>query len=191
VLNSSHLHVVKNSIQEIEYQTELASLINADVINIHGGGGYGDKKNALKRFKENFEYLSDSAKSKLTVENDDRIYTPSDLLSVCHDLKIPFVYDVHHHRCHGDDFSIEKITELAIKTWNREPLFHISSPRDGWLGNKIRPHHDYIDISDFPDLWRNKKITIEVEAKFKELAVMRLMEELKTRQDSISFNHKS
>jgi UV DNA damage endonuclease len=114
----------------------------------------------------------------LTIENDDRIFTPADLLPVCKDLSIPMVYDVHHHRCLPDGISVEKTTQKAIKTWNREPVFHLSSPREGWLSSDPRPHHDYIDPSDFPDCWRDLDATVEIEAKAKEAAVFKLKKAL-------------
>ena len=43
VLNSPDPEIVKRSIAELEYQTEVAEWVGADVINIHGGGAYGDK----------------------------------------------------------------------------------------------------------------------------------------------------
>ena len=43
VLNSPDPEIVKRSIAELEYQTEVAEWLGADVINIHGGGAYGDK----------------------------------------------------------------------------------------------------------------------------------------------------
>jgi UV DNA damage endonuclease len=117
----------------------------------------------------------------LTLENDDRTYTPSDLLPVCEDLDLPLVYDVHHHRCHGDGLDVDSATRLAIGTWNREPLFHISSPREGWRSDNPRSHSDYIDLRDFPEIWDGMDLTVEVEAKAKELAVCKLKEALKRR----------
>ena len=35
------------SIRELEYQSEVAEWVAADVINVHGGGSYGDKRTAL------------------------------------------------------------------------------------------------------------------------------------------------
>jgi UV DNA damage endonuclease len=117
-------------------------------------------------------------RSRLTLENDDRVYTPEDLLPVCRDLAIPLVYDVHHHRCLPDGRSVEATTELAIGTWIREPLFHLSSPKEGWDSGKPGSHHDYIDAEDFPGCWTNLDITVEVEAKAKELAVLKLKQDL-------------
>jgi UV DNA damage endonuclease len=74
-------------------------------------------------------------------------------------------------------------TQAAIDTWSREPLFHISSPRNGWEAGSPRFHHDYIDPSDIPAVWLTleQDITVEVEAKAKELAVNRLRKDLSHR----------
>jgi len=178
VMNSPRLDVVEKSVQEIEYQAEVAEWIGADVINIHGGGAYGDKRKALADFARNLDRLSSRARKRLTVENDDKIFTPADLLPICRSTGIPLVYDVHHHRCNPDGLSIEQATKNALATWNREPMFHLSSPMEGWEGPKPERHHDFIDVKDFPDCWQRKKITVEVEAKAKELAVRRLKQEL-------------
>ncbi|MEZ5942207.1 MAG: UV DNA damage repair endonuclease UvsE [Planctomycetaceae bacterium] len=179
VLNSPRPEVVNRSIAELEYQAEVAEWVGADVVNIHGGGAYGDKVAALDDFARNVNRLSSRARSRLTLENDDVTYTPMDLLRLCQAEGIPLVYDAHHHRCHADELSIEEATEQARSTWDREPLFHISSPLEGWNGPKPNRHHDFIDIADFPKCWKGQKITVEVEAKAKELAVLKLQKQLK------------
>ena len=179
VLNSPRDDVVQKSIQELEYQCQVASWINADVINIHGGGVYGNKITALDRLRKSIKQLSVEVRSRLTLENDDKSFTPENLLPLCLETGIPFAYDVHHHRCNPDQLSIAEVTANALDTWNREPLFHISSPREGWDGPKTYRHHDYINISDFPMEWQGHNcLTVEVEAKAKELAVLKLTKEL-------------
>lgn len=178
VLNSPRPEVVERSIAELEYQAEVAEWVGADVLNIHGGGAYGDKVDALTRFAINLSRLSDRVRNRLTVENDDTTYTPSDLLPLCRAEGLPLVYDVHHHRCNNDELSVEEATEQAIGTWNRESMFHVSSPIEGWNGPKPRRHHDFIDLHDFPDYWRGRKLTVEVEAKAKEVAVLKLKKQL-------------
>lgn len=178
-LGSEKESVIRNSLIDLAVYEDTAELLGIDVINIHGGGSYGDKKSALERFRQNFLKLPEAIQKLLTLENDDRIYTVEDLLPICRDLKIPLVYDVHHHRCNPDSLSIEKATELAIETWGgREPLFHISSPRGGWGSKDIRPHADYIDVNDFPRFWTELPITVEVEAKHKEVAISKLKQDL-------------
>lgn len=178
VLNSPRSEVVDASIRELEYQAEVAEWIGADVVNIHGGGAYGDKPKALADFVRNLERLSSRVRKRLTVENDDKIFAPDDLLPICEATGIPLVYDAHHHRCLPDSLSVERATERAIATWDREPLFHISSPLEGWGGPKPERHHDFIDANDFPACWRQMRITVEVEAKAKEAAVEKLAMEL-------------
>ena len=178
LLSSPSSEVVHRSIADLVYQAEVARWVNADVINIHGGGAYGNKSVSLSRLRKRIEQLPEAVRSRLTLENDDRVYSPKDLLPVCRDMGIPLVYDVHHHRCLPDGSSVEVTTELAIGTWNREPLFHLSSPKHGWKSGNPRNHHDYIDANDFPSCWTNLDITVEVEAKVKELAVLKLKQDL-------------
>ncbi len=179
VLNSQRPEVVDASLGEIEYQAEVAEWVGADVINIHGGGAFGDKQKALDAFRLNLDRLSDRARSRLTVENDDRVYSPAELLRVCEQAGLPLVYDVHHHRCLRDELTVDEATAAAIATWNREPLFHISSPIEGWDGPGPQRHHDFIDLADFPESWLAVDATVEVEAKAKEVAILKLMDDLK------------
>ena len=181
VLNSPRPDVVEKSLQELEYQAEVAEWVGADVINIHGGGAYGDKQAALAVFVQNLQRLSSRVRKRLTVENDDMTYTPADLLPICKAAGIPLVYDVHHHRCNPDGLTVEQATRKALATWNREPMFHISSPLEGWNGPNPARHHDFINQEDFPACWRRQRFTVEVEAKAKELAVEKLLAELKQR----------
>jgi UV DNA damage endonuclease len=181
VLSSPNSSVVDKTLEELEYQGVLAELIGAEVINIHGGGAYGDKAAALGRFAANFGRLSERVRKRLTLENDDISYTPADLLPLCRQLDIPFVYDAHHHRCLPDGLSLEVATDRCISSWEsrgREPYFHISSPRHGWRAKNPRTHGDYVDPDDFPRRWLELDATVDIEAKAKELAVQRLMHDL-------------
>jgi len=178
LLSSADAGVSARSLAELEYHGEVAQRVGADVLTLHGGGGYGDKPAALGRVIAMIERLPDSVRSRLALENDDRVYTPADLLPVCTATGIPFVYDVHHHRCLADGLTVDEVTERALATWSREPLFHLSSPRDGWQGTNPRAHDDYIAIADLPSCWRPLRITVEVEAKAKEVALRRLLTEL-------------
>lgn len=182
VLSSPHDQVIQNTIRELEYQGLLAEKIGAEVINIHAGGVYGDKPRALLRLRKSFDLLSERVQTRLSLENDDRAYTPADLLPVCRDLNIPMTYDVHHHRCLTDDLSLEEASTACLRSWeklHREPYFHLSSPRNGYSSSNPQPHADYVSFDDFPAEWRNFDATVDVEAKAKELAVLRLQNDLK------------
>jgi UV DNA damage endonuclease len=178
LLSSPNPEVTHRSIADLHYQSEVAEWVGADVINIHAGGAYGNKDEALNRLVRQIRSLPQNVRNRLTLENDDRLYTPGDLLPVCEELGIPLVYDLHHHRCLPDGRNVADTTREALKTWNREPLFHISSPLKSWQDEKPRNHHDYINLDDFPDCWLKLDITVEVEAKAKELAVLKLMRQI-------------
>ena len=180
LLSSPRPEVTAASLKELDYQVMLAELIDADVINIHGGGVYGDKQSALSRLVKEISALPEPIRIRLTLENDDRSYTVEDLLPVCEELDIPLVYDVHHHRCNPDGLTVAAATEACMRSWRRlgrEPYFHLSSPKHSWNG-KPGPHADFIDIADFPAEWYGLDATIDVEAKAKELALLQLRKEL-------------
>ncbi len=174
VLNSIRPEVVDSAIRELESQSRIAELLGVDTITLHGGGAVGGKDAALDRLWQGIERLSDRARRLLALENDDRVFSVADLIPVCGATGVPLVYDVHHHRCNPDGLTVEQATELALDTWVcREPYFHISSPRDR-TGDR-RPHADYIATRDIPIAWRTLDITVDVEAKAKERAVLRLL----------------
>lgn len=179
LLNSPRPDVVERSLEELAYHAEVAELVGVESINIHGGGGYGNKPQALDNLHDTIVALPAKIRQLLTLENDDRVFTPSDLLPVCQSCDVPLVYDVHHHRCLPDQLTLEEATMAAISTFGgREPIFHISSPKQGWDGPSPQHHHDFIDPTDFPLVWLEHDLTVEVEAKAKELAVANLAEYL-------------
>ena len=180
VLNSERAEVVESAVEELEFQAAIAELVGADTIVFHGGSGAGGIGPALERLARGLDRLSLRARSRAALENDDRLFTPATLLPVCRAAGIPLVYDVHHHRCHPDGLGVEEATDAAASTWgDREPWTHISSPRDGWKAANPRPHADYVDPADVPRSWVSRRMTMDVEAKEKERAVVRLMAALK------------
>jgi UV DNA damage endonuclease len=176
VPGSPNPDVVESSLRELEYQAEVAALIGAEQLTIHGGGAQGGKAESLARLGRALDRLSPRARAVVVLENDDRVYTVLDLLPLCEAAGVPLVYDVHHHRCNPDGLTIEEATERAAATWKgREPWAHLSSPCVPWSADgDHRPHADYIDPADVPACWRTRTMTVDVEAKAKELAVLRL-----------------
>jgi UV DNA damage endonuclease len=185
VLTSPHEHVVENCIKDLTTHGEVFDLMNLsrtpyNKINIHIGGAYGDKVSSMERFCENFHRLPDSVKSRLTVENDDKasMYSVVDLYEgVYCKIGIPIVFDYHHHRFCNGGLSEEDALEVAISTWNNiVPVVHYSESRNiEQEDNKIRPqaHSDY--VYDYIDTYNNR-VDIMIEAKAKELAVLKYKE---------------
>lgn len=177
VLNSESPDVVASSVQEMEHQARIATLVGAEALTLHAGGGAGGQEAALARLKRGIGRLSDRARTLLALENDDRSFTPAALLPFCEQQGIAFIYDVHHHRCNADGMTVAEASERGAATWKgREPWMHVSSPRDGWVSPNARSHAEYIDGSDLPEEWMGKRMTIDVEAKAKERAVLAIMQ---------------
>lgn len=174
VLNSEQERVVASSIAEMEAQATVASLVGADVLTLHGGGAAGGMTAALERLERGIDLLPSAARERLALENDDRSFSPESLLPLCERLGVPLVYDVHHHRCRTDSLDIDEATSRAAASWGRrEPYFHISSPRDGW-DRDARPHAEFVSADEVPPIWRTMRLTVDVEAKAKERAVLAL-----------------
>lgn len=176
--NSLREDVVHSTITELEWRGKLGDALGVDVICLHAGSGSPDRETALRRWDATIARLSPSVLSKLALENDDRVFAPEHLLPVCLAWSIPLVYDVHHHRVLADSLDEYEATEFAIASWvNREPYFHLSSPRAGWDNGDARPHHDIIEPTDWPDAWSalweaRVPFTVDIEAKAKERAVL-------------------
>ena len=177
VLNSESEAVVESSLREMSHQGEIAKLIGAEALTLHAGGAVGGSKEALSRLAKSLDRLTPTARELLALENDDRSFSPADLIPFCENNGIPFVYDVHHHRCRKDDMTVAEASERGAATWKgREPWMHISSPRDGWNSANPRSHADFIDPQDVPKEWIGKRMTVDVEAKSKERAVLAIIE---------------
>lgn len=181
VLNSVRADVVESSIRELEWQAGIAELVGADVICLHGGGAAEGMAAASDRLLRAIDRLTPRARARLALENDDRSWSASDLLPVCMEADVPLVLDAHHHRVLQRELPLQDATDLAVASWGaREPYFHLSSPRAGWSGGDARPHADFIDVEDVPRYWLELGIplTVDVEAKAKERAVLALLRAL-------------
>ena len=181
VLVSPREHVVENTITDLEIHGKIFDMLGLsrtpyNKINIHCNGVYGDKLSAMDRFCTNFERLSDSVKSRLTVENDDKgtMYSVKDLMYIHERIGIPIVFDYHHHKFCTGDLSEQEALELAITTWPKgiKPIVHYSESKALHEENtKLKPqaHSDY--IKQLPNLYGND-VDVMVEAKAKELSIL-------------------
>src|SRR5207237_1170277 len=97
------------------------------------------------RWEGTLARLSPAVLARLALENDDRVFSPEAILPASLAWGIPMVYDAHHHRVLADDLDEEEATCWAVASWGeREPYFHLSSPRAGWDASDARPHHEMI-----------------------------------------------
>jgi len=190
VLGSPNPILVEKTIKELNQHAEIMDLIglprsNKYPINIHCNGVYGDKNSTMARWSANYLKLSPSAQSRLVVENDDKcsMYSVKDLYDgIFKSVKVPITFDYHHHRFNSGGLSEKEAFELAMSTWQYhgvKPLFHYSSCRKTFedFSSKAVAHADFVyeKINDY-----GHNIDIEVEAKAKELAVLKYMETSKS-----------
>jgi UV DNA damage endonuclease len=188
VLSSEREDVVKKSIKELNQHAEIMDLMGLDQthhypINIHINNTKPSKEESAKRFILNFSILSESAKSRIVVENDDKKsqFTPKDLYDMIYSKSgIPITYDYHHHRCNPDDLSEMDALELACSTWKEgiSPLTHFSDSRRNFEDPECKDvaHSDWIwsEINT-----HGKNISIELEVKMKDLALLKCLESKK------------
>lgn len=188
VLGSPNEELVRKTTKELNQHSEIMDLMGLPQshlypINIHCNGVYGDKNATLSRWASNYLKLSESAQSRLVVENDDKgsMYSVQDLYDgIFTKVKVPITFDYHHHRFNDGGLTEKDAFELAQSTWKYhgvKPLFHYSSCRKTFenFEAKAQAHADYIyeKINDY-----GYAVDIEVEAKAKELAVIKYKETL-------------
>ncbi len=182
-LTSGDERIIQNTVRDLEIhgwtfdQMGLPRTPYAK-INIHVGATYGDKQMACDNFCRNFERLSDSVKSRLTVENDDKasLYSTRELHELIHKrIGIPIVHDIHHHKfCDGGQTQ-EEAMRLAATTWGDvRPVIHYSQSRSIEHNDpKIKPQAHSDSYWEYPETY-GLDVDIMCEAKHKELAVMKL-----------------
>ena len=124
VLNSFNKEVLKNGIREINYQTAFLNAMELDntaKIQIHVGGTYNDKVSSLDRFIKNYNtLLSDEARSRLVIENDDYRFSLNDCLRIHDKTNVPVLFDVFHHECMNDGGqSIQDTIRSVDNTWEK------------------------------------------------------------------------
>lgn len=180
-LSSGKPNYVAKSIRHLNHQSEMASwLATPDfAINIHVGRSYSEA--AAATFVANFKLLSSTARSLLTVENDDKdgCWSVEDLVSLIHGpTGVPVVFDTHHWLfCHRS--SLLSSAKLALSTWgSRIAKMHHSESREG---SNPRAHSSYIEnpVPEFDLYQGGKQLQYDVflETKAKDLALLRYMKD--------------
>ena len=206
VLNSESPAVQRLAAEELEVQAELLDgmgLGREAVVVLHVGGAAGGTAAGLDRFERGFALLSDAARARLVIENDDRSFGLAAVLGLAGRIGRPVVWDVlHHHRHDPDRIPDREALELAVATWPAgvTPKIHYSSPRTNAeehrrrVGRRTerrlvlpqpRAHADLVDPIGFEHFARETARGIDVdvmlEAKAKDLALLRLRAQLRAR----------
>jgi len=187
--------VIKNTIKDLETHGEVFDMMGLkkspySKINIHVGATYGNKDSTIKQFCKNFEKLSDSVRSRLTVENDDKesMFSTRELCEGLHRyIGVPIVHDQHHHGFCSGGLSQEEAMNMAFLTWPKEirPVIHYSESKQAEAKDmRIKPqaHSDYINnkINTY-----NLCVDVMIEAKMKELSLLKYMKDHEEKDASL------
>jgi UV DNA damage endonuclease len=206
VLNSEDPEVRRLAVVELEVQAELLDGMGMGpecVVVLHVGGAAGGTAAAMDRFVAGFERLSDAARARLVVENDDRTFALGDVLALSRRIGRPVVWDILHHHCNDPErIPDREALGLALATWppGVRPKIHFSSPKTAVeerrrrVGRRVerslvlpqlRAHADVIDPIAFEHFVRETAaghdLDVMLEAKAKDLALLRLREQLAAR----------
>jgi UV DNA damage endonuclease len=210
VLNSEDERIRALAAVELEVQAELMDGMGLGpeaVVVLHVGGAAGGREAAFARFEEGFSRLSDAARGRLVIENDDRTFALRDVLELSRRVGRPVVWDVLHHHCNDPErIPDREALELALATWpdGATPKIHYSSPKTALeeatrkVGRRVerrpvlpqlRAHADMIDPIGFEhfvtETARDLDFDIMLEAKGKDLALLALRDQLAARGVSV------
>lgn len=182
IIASQKKAVVDNAIDELNKHAQIMDLMGLEKstyypINIHIGTTKPSLEEAADKFNQNYQLLSDSCKSRLTVENDDspNQYSVKMLYDLVYKkIGIPIVFDQHHFNYGPQDQTMKEALELALSTWKTTALTHMSSSKLNESSGVKTAHADFIydRIQNF-----GHDFDVEIEAKSKDLAVLKYKKE--------------
>jgi len=170
----------RHSYDELLYQSELMDRLGVEGdITIHGGGVYGDQNGTARRIVANMATLPERVRKRLRLENDERAWSVGDLLPICEETGTPLIVDNLHHALNGGTPLDSLPWARILATWGgRRPKLHYSEQDPD---KRPGAHSAYAD----PDLFRRftdgvglPDYDVMLECKAKELALLRLREEL-------------
>jgi UV DNA damage endonuclease len=203
VLNSEDPGVRAAAVRDVELQAEILDVMGLGpeaVVVLHVGGAAGGHAAGMDRFLRGFEQLSERARERLVIENDDRTFALSHVLDLHERTGLKVVWDILHHHCNDPDgIPDREALERALATWppGVTPKIHFSSPKTAmeerrkrvgrrversWVLPQLRAHADVIDPIAFEHFLRDTAAGLDfdvmLEAKAKDLALLRLRDQL-------------
>ena len=188
VLGSPEERFVAASVAEVEYHARLLSAFGLDrshKVIVHGGGVYGDAAAAAERFADAFARLSEDARARLVVENDER-WSLADVLALARRIGVPVVFDAFHHRLRPSlgGLGVRGAVLAAGETWTagdgrQEVHFSTQEP-----GKRPGAHSETLDLrafARFAEAVGDLELDCVLEVKDKERSVLRAREVLADR----------
>ena len=189
VINALKDDVVERSLSELVYHLTVLDKMGLDStakIQIHLGGVYGDKQSAIDRFIGSYNSLSESLKSRLVIENDDRSYSLEDCLSVHQKIGIPIIFDVFHHQCLNNGETLRQGLEQSGNTWKESdgiPMVDFSSQQRGQRPGSHAKTLNPAMFKKFLQETRGLDFDLMLEIKDKETSALKALKILKETHD--------
>lgn len=186
VLSTPRTDVLDKSVADLDRHVQMLEQMGLDErakLNVHIGGAYGDKARTMERFLRQFEALPPRIRNRMMLENDDKTFNAAETLAACEKLGVPMVLDIHHHAVNREGESLTDLWPRIAATWEGKgvpPKIHASSPKSE---RDPRSHADYLHVPDLVDFFRiaariTPELDVMIEAKMKDGALFKLMEEL-------------
>lgn len=194
LLNSPKPEVQESSRRDLNYHADIIEAMGLGIsakLIIHVGGKYQDRDLALERFKVQFRTLPEKIRERLILENDDRCYTAAEVLKLAKEVRVPMVLDLHHHQILNNGEDLAALLPEIFATWGKEtPKIHLSSPRSD---KDCRSHADYVETETMIESLnflrkQNRDFDIMLEAKQKDLALLKLAQDLKEKGYNLPTN---
>lgn len=180
VLNSPRQDVVERAVDELIYHAGFLDAVGADNsarIVLHLGGGYGDRPSALARLTENLHALPPNVLARISLENDERVFTIEDALNICGKCGLPAIFDVFHHSLNAPAHGTQAYwLDRVVESWSPQhgrPKLHYSQQL---AGGKPGMHSRFIAINDFMEFHRSleaRELDVMLEVKDKNLSAVK------------------
>lgn len=185
VINSLKPAVVDKSIKDLVYHANVLDAMGLDntaKIQIHVGGVYGNKKEAIDRFYRVYKSLKQSIKNRLVIENDDRSYSLKDCLEINKRIGIPIIFDTLHHEIKNNHEPQRESILKAKETWKHEDGLLMIDYSTQEIGEKRGKHTTSIELNAFKKFLIDIKgidLDIMLEIKDKEKSALKAVSVLK------------
>jgi len=179
VINSPDTDVFNRSVAELVYHARVLDAMGLDMtakIQLHVGGVYRDRKQSMERFTQRFFSLPEVVRRRLAIENDDRLYTFRDCLTISSETGVPVVLDVFHHQVNGSGDTVKEVLEMVGSTWGDEhgpPMVDYSLQKPGGRRGSHAASLDVQVFARFLGETRPYDFDIMLEIKDKEESALR------------------
>lgn len=179
LINALDENILARSIAELDYHCNLLDIMELDdtaKVQIHVGGSYGNKIEAIKRFIERYHALPMNIKKRLVIENDDRLFDIRDCMLISKKTKVPIILDIFHHECLNNNESVREVLQKCSETWKKKdgiPMIDYSSQQKEARKGKHCLHINTKKFVKFLDDTKGINFDIMLEIKDKEKSALK------------------